>query len=164
MSNDVKAELEEALSRFGLVLTDDPDFDHDEQTFEKAKASFVAALTTPAPSSEREAVLEEAARFVEQRIGDTFLLAEELRALKATPAPAEGDDLTDEQWNKVLENAPKPDGPLTPTAPASEREVVLEDSDIAWLWKVHADAQSKGLHADQRKIERILSRLKGEDR
>ena len=38
-------------------------------------------------------------------------------------------------------------------------EAVLEDCDIAWLWKVHADAQSKGLHADQRKIERILAAL-----
>jgi hypothetical protein len=41
-----------------------------------------------------------------------------------------------------------------------QREAVLEDCDIAWLWKVHTDAQSKGLHADQRKIERILAALK----
>jgi len=55
---------------------------------------ILAALTTPAPAAQpqRDAILEEAARFVEQRIGDTFLLAEELRALKATPAPAVTED------------------------------------------------------------------------
>lgn len=37
-------ELESLLEHFGLVLTDDPDFDHDEQTFGKAKDALVTAL------------------------------------------------------------------------------------------------------------------------
>lgn len=48
----------------------------------------IHAPPTARHQPQRNVILEEAARFVEQRIGDTFLLAEELRALKATPAPA----------------------------------------------------------------------------
>ncbi len=36
--------LEHMLSRYGLVLTDDPDLDHSEETFAKAKRGFLTAL------------------------------------------------------------------------------------------------------------------------
>lgn len=50
-----------------------------------------------------------------------------ITAALTAPAPAEGDDLTDEQWAKVLDNAPKPNGPLTPIAPAVSRDALCED-------------------------------------
>ncbi len=42
-------ELREQLDRYGLVITDDPDFDHNDESFDKALASFAAALRTPQP-------------------------------------------------------------------------------------------------------------------
>jgi hypothetical protein len=42
--DNIPTELDRLLERFGLVLTDDPEFDHDEQTFGKAKDAFVNAL------------------------------------------------------------------------------------------------------------------------
>jgi|GEM_PF-5007089 len=43
---DEQHPLEAALDGLGLVLTDDPDFDHDEQTFGRAMDTALSRLTS----------------------------------------------------------------------------------------------------------------------
>jgi len=62
---------------------------------------------------------------VRDKVDRNLRYAAEARAALTTPAPAEGDDLSDEQWNRVLENAPKPDGPLTPITPAVSTDEIV---------------------------------------
>ena len=45
------ARFHELLGSFGLVLTDDPDFDHDDETFGKAQHALLAALKQPSNSA-----------------------------------------------------------------------------------------------------------------
>ncbi len=64
-------ELEDALERFGLVLTDNPDFDHDETTFEAAKKGFVSALRSDRDPAEAENErLREALKEIGEYTGD----------------------------------------------------------------------------------------------
>ena len=52
MTNPVD-ELERLLERYGLVLTDNPDFEHSPVTFEQAKECLIAAIKAQeAPDAE----------------------------------------------------------------------------------------------------------------
>lgn len=47
-TSDERGSVDDLLSRFGLILTDDPEMDHDEQSFGRARDAFVAALSAQA--------------------------------------------------------------------------------------------------------------------
>lgn len=142
-----------------------------------------------AAQSEREAVLEEAllrcaSRFTDyadlhaEKLWDGSLsevqrqtirdkvdrnlryAAEARAALKTTPAPAEGDDLTDEQWAKVLENAPKPNGPLIPAPVVSTDAEPLPVEYYLWLASIEPDVRVRDLTAEE--VSDLLSRIRGE--
>lgn len=51
--------VDELLDRFGLVLTDDPEMGHDEQSFGQARDAFVAALSIARTTAERGSVADD---------------------------------------------------------------------------------------------------------
>ncbi|RIV79535.1 hypothetical protein [Pelagerythrobacter aerophilus] len=52
------AEFHELLGRFGLLLTDDPEFDHDDASFGEAQHALISALrTTHSPSEAEECAI-----------------------------------------------------------------------------------------------------------